>query len=147
MGFERKAYNSKTVKDGLRRKIRAAMDVAAQEAAASMRETISTDTKTKASLERGGGRIRTKTMLNAVKNTKPRISESGKSYLVFWGWSTADRNANSDRMTEKDHRYKSYFDLQDWGFTHTSGSIIEGMHAQEAAKRRFKEVMRREWRR
>lgn len=145
MPFNRKAYDSKAVKDGLRRKVRNAMSAAAEAATEEMRHIIETDMLTRASAERGGGRIETGEMLESVQSTKARISESGKSYQTFFGWSTPDRHAHSERMTAKNADYKSYFDLQDKGFTHASGTVILGMHAEEAGKRKFQEVMAREW--
>lgn len=145
MPFNRKAYDSKTVKDGLRRKVRNAMSAAAEAAADEMRHVIETDTLTRASAERGGGRIETGDMLESVQSTKARISESGKSYQTFFGWSTPDRRSHSDRMTDTNAQYKSYFDLQDKGFTHVAGTQIPGMHAEEAGKRKFREVMEEQW--
>ena len=146
MPFNRKAYDSKTVKDGLRRKVRGAMNAAAEAAAEEMRQIIETDTLTRASAERGGGRIETGDMLESVQSTKAQISESGKSYQNFFGWSTADRHAHSERMADKNNQYKSYFDLQDLGFTHASGTQIPGMHATEAGRRKYREVMEEQWR-
>lgn len=147
MGFEFKRYNSKSVEDGIRRKLRTAMNAATEEAADAMRDVITSDMLTKASRERGGGRVDTGKMLSGVKTAKVRITDSGKSYQTFWGWSTGDRKANSARIQggiheESGQEVKSYFDLQDWGF-----QGVPGMHSQEAARRKFKEAMRREWRR
>ena len=147
MGFEFKRYNSKTVTDGVRRKIRNSMNVATEEAADAMREVIATDMLTDASRERGGGRIETNDMLAGVKSTKVRITDSGKSYQSFWGWTTADRRAHSDRILGGVHddsgkEVKSYYDLQDWGFQN-----VPGMHSQEIARRKYREAMKREWRR
>lgn len=150
MGFEFKRYNSKSVEDGVRRKLRNAMNVATEEAADAMREVIATDMLTDASRKRGGGRKESGDMLADVKSSKVRITDSGKSYQSFWGWSTADRKAHSDRILGGVHddsgkEVKSYYDLQDWGFQ--ARQYVPGMHSQEAARRKYREVMKREWRR
>jgi hypothetical protein len=146
MPFRGKRYNSKEVKDGVRRKVRSSLNAGSEAAAEEMREVISSDTLTRASAERGGGRVETGAMLDAVQSTKTSITSSGKSYRTFFGWSTGDRHAHSDRMTAKNDQYKSYFDLQDKGFTHATGTRIVGMRAEEAGRRKFKEVMEQQWR-
>lgn len=146
MPFRGKRYNSAEVKDGVRRKVRSSLNEASAAAAEEMREVISTDMLTRASAGRGGGRVETGDMLDDVQSTKTQITASGKSYRTFFGWTTQDRHAHSDRMTEKNNEYKSYYDLQDKGFTHVSGTVIAGMHAVEAGQRKFKEVMSRSWR-
>jgi hypothetical protein len=163
MPFQRKAYNSAQVKDGLRRKVRDAMSAAAEAAADEMREVISSDMLTEASRARGGGRVKTGDMLNAVQSRKTRISDSGKSYQAFFGWSTESRRSHSKRIQGGKHfangkEVKSYFDLQNWGFRldptiepdgggyRMRHRFVVGMGAGEAGLRKYKEVMAQEWR-
>jgi len=145
MPFPRKAYNSQQVKDGLRRKVTNAMNAATEAAAEEMRQIISSDMLTRASAERGGGRVETGDMLDSVKSAKVKITKSGKSYQSSFGWSTPDRHAHSERMSAKNDQYKSYYDLQDLGFTTASGTPVPAMHATEAGRRKFKEVMAELW--
>jgi len=127
------------VEENLHDKLVDAMEKASIAAAEEMRRVIETDRKTKASRERGGGRTVTYTMLDAVQSAEVDSSASDKSFRTSFGWSTSDRLANSDRITGGPG-IKSYFDLQDLGF-----QGVPGMHAVEAGRAKFKEVMRREW--
>ena len=91
------------------------------------------------------GRVETGDMLDSVKSAKVKITKSGKSYQSSFGWSTPDRHAHSERMSAKNDQYKSYYDLQDLGFTTASGTPVPAMHATEAGRRKFKEVMAELW--
>jgi hypothetical protein len=156
MGFQFKRYDSSQVTDGVRRKLTNAMTQAAHEAASEMRVVIATDTLTKRSSARGGGRIETGAMVNAVESRPAKKSASGKSYTAFFGWSTQSRRANPPNAPQsvapsrpggEKIDVKSYFDLQEWGFETSSGTVVKGMRAHEAARRRYKEVLEAEWRR
>lgn len=146
--------SKKVYTDALREKAQRVMSIAVDEAADAMREVIATDMLTDASKARGGGRIETQTMLDAVQSTPVETSESGKSYKAQFGWSTADRRRNSDRIQggthdEEGREVKSYFDLQDWGFNQEGSGRkpVLGMHSQELARRKYREAMKREWQR
>jgi len=138
------------VEENLHDKLVDAMEKASIAAAEEMRRVIETDRKTKASRERGGGRTVTYTKLDAVQSAEVDSSASDKSFRTSFGWSTADRRANSDRIAggvhgESGSPVKSYFDLQDWGFKDRAEKPVAGMHAVEAGRAKFKEVMRQEW--
>lgn len=144
MPFQHKRRGA--ILDGMRRKLRSAMDIAAEEATAEMRRVI-TSSEVERPTSKGPGRSDTGDMLDAVTRGKVKITATGKSYQVFWGWPLSERKSHSDRMTETNREYLSYFDLQDLGFDHLSAGPIPGMHAVEAGRMKFQEVMRREWRR
>lgn len=113
-----------------RRKLQEDMREAAKEAAWAFEQTVI-----------AARRIDSGDMISAEVRESP-VRRKATRYEVSWGWSLAERKAHSDRMTSNREPYRSYYDLQNLGFTHTSGGIIEGMHADEAGKRAFKKAMR-----
>ena len=148
MVFQHKRKGS--VPEGFENDLINAMEKASIAAAEEMRRVIETDQLTDASQARGGGRTATYTMLDAVQSAEVDSTASDKSFRTSFGWSTADRRANSDRIAGGVHEesgspVKSYFDLQDWGFKDRAENPVAGMHATEAGRAKFKEVMREQW--
>lgn len=127
--------NRGAIKRGFRNKLRADMTYAAEKGAEAMRRVIERTRED-----------RTGWMLGNVTSEGPpqRFSGQGTRYTAFWGWKTEIKNLlqSHARMTERNYKYKSYFDLQEFGFQHTNGKFIEGMNSYKEGRRAFYAAMK-----
>lgn len=119
------------VERGFKTKFRRDMEASAEAAARAMEDIVM-----------ASGRERTGDMMRAPIEAS-KVNVTAQTYRVSWGWSLAERQAHSDRMTSNREPYRSYYDLQDLGFTHRFAGPIEGMHAQEQSRRVFVAEMRK----
>lgn len=112
----------------------AALEAFAETGERAMKEYIATDTKTRASAARGGGRIDKGKMIRAVGGGVTTSGTGRKTARFGWGAFTGKAAA-------------LYFLFQEGGFRHyRSGQHIEGMYAQERASHDAVAAFRKEMR-